>query len=114
MLDEHDPPDWEYLSQLTAIKYRMFASEQYKDQVLVMYNEIVSNPDADNNELTSSFLSWCSNNSMLKLMFNTWLAGFEDRPNGPITCKEILQFISYLSMCEERHVTRLLKEGLKP
>ncbi len=114
MLDEHGPPDWEYMAQLTPVKWRLFASESYYYQVKEMWNEIIANPDVDNDELTSSFLSWCDEFPSLKLLFNTWLEGFDERPDGPVTHKEILQFLNYLSMCEERHATRLIGEGLKP
>lgn len=113
-LDTESPPDWDSISSLTAIKYRLFAAENYQAQVKIMWNKIIANPEADNDELISSFLQWCESNSMLKLMFNTWIEGFTERNDGPVSHKEILQFINYLAMCEERHADRLMKEGLKP
>ncbi len=113
-MDNQTIPDWNAFAELSAVKSRMFAAEQYKENVMVMYNEIVADPETDNNELTANFLRWCDHNDQLKLMFNIWLGGFEDRVNGPVTHIEILQFVNHLSMCEERQAVRLMTEGLKP
>jgi len=113
MLDYQETPDWNKLSELTAIRYRLFASERWLDLVRTMYNEIVMVPDRDNEELVSVFLDMVDTNAMLKLMFTTWLEGFTERHDGPVTHNEILQFVSYLGICEERHVGRLKAEGLR-
>lgn len=107
-MDEQEVPDWEEMASLSLVKYRLFAAERYDGQVKTLWNELVLDPEVDNEELTARFLVWCEDNAMLKLMFNTWIEGFTERYDGPVTYKEILQFINYLSMCEERHAMRIL------
>lgn len=112
MLHEQETPDWEELAKLRPITARTFAAERWYDQLKMMYNDIVRNPKADNSDIVSSFLQAMDGNAYTKLMFMTWIEGFTERDDSPITYKEVLQFISYLWMCEERHIERLKREGM--
>lgn len=114
MLNEQETPDWEELAKLRSITARTFAAERWYDQlkIMYMYNDIVRNPKADNSDIVSTFLQVMDGNAYTKLMFMTWIEGFTERDDSPITYKEVLQFISYLWMCEERHIERLKREGV--
>lgn len=112
MLYDQDIPDWNSMSELTAVKYRSFAAERWAELVRHMYNDIVLVENCDNEDLTSKFLMMVDENPMLRMMWTTWIEGFTEREDGPITYKEVLQFISYLGMCEERHIEYLKGQGI--
>lgn len=112
MTDHQKTPNWTDMMTLTDVQRRIFAAEQWNVLMRMMYNDIILDPDRDNNELVSVFLNMTAQCSMLKMMFNVWVEGFVNRHNGPITYKEILQFTSYLAMCEERYAVKLVAEHL--
>jgi len=106
-------PDWNKLSELNPTLYHQLAGESWKQQVLIMYQEVVLNPDADNTDINSSFMVSCEKSKSLKGMFFTWLDSYEEREDSPVTYQEVLKFINYLSWCEERHVQRLKNKASK-
>lgn len=103
-------PDWEAMSKVAGnpVLQLETSASMYKAKVRELWNDVVSNPNLNNNEVRSMMIQSMDRNETVKLMFYVFLdTQYPDVDEIQWDYRDVLKFFNHASFCNEQYITKL-------